>query len=100
VLEHWRSGRSGALRMGGVHGGWCVGCCWALMATLFAVGIMSVGWMAFVAALIAAEKLLPVPASRGVAIVLLVLGVALLVAPDAVPGVGGGHGAGEMRMEM
>ena len=100
VLEHWRGGRTGALRMGTVHGGWCVGCCWALMAMLFAVGIMSVGWMAFVAALIAAEKLLPVPASRAVAIVLLVLGVALLVVPDAVPGVGGAHGAGEMQMEM
>ena len=100
VLEHWRGGRGGALRMGVVHGGWCVGCCWALMATLFAVGIMSVGWMAFVAALIALEKLLPVRASHAVAVVLLVLGVALLVAPDAVPGVGGGHGAGEMRMGM
>ena len=100
VLEHWRGGRTGALRMGAVHGGWCVGCCWALMATLFAVGIMSVGWMAFVAALVAAEKLLPLPASRGVAILLLVLGLALLVVPDAVPGVGGARGAGEMRMEM
>ena len=99
VLEHWRGGRTGALRMGTVHGGWCVGCCWALMATLFAVGIMSVGWMAVVAALIAAEKLLPVPASRGVAVVLLVLGAALLVAPDAVPGLGGAHGAGGMQME-
>ena len=98
VLEHWHGGRTGALRMGTVHGGWCVGCCWALMATLFTVGIMSVGWMAFVAALIAAEKLLPVPASRGVATVLLVLGAALLVAPDAVPGLGGAHGAGEMQM--
>ena len=89
VLEHWHGGRSGALRMGAVHGGWCVGCCWALMATLFALGIMSVGWMAFVAALIAVEKLLPRQASRLVAVVLLALGLATLLAPDAVPGLGG-----------
>lgn len=89
VLEHWRGGRAGALRMGTLHGGWCVGCCWALMATLFALGIMSVGWMALVAALIAIEKLLPAAASRTVAVVLLALGLAILLAPDAVPGVGG-----------
>jgi hypothetical protein len=40
------------------RGGWCVGCCWALMAALFALGVMSIGWMAFIAALIAIEKLL------------------------------------------
>jgi predicted metal-binding membrane protein len=59
VLEHWHEGRGGALRMGTIHGGWCVGCCWALMATLFALGVMSLGWMAFIAALLAIEKLLP-----------------------------------------
>lgn len=100
VLEQWREGRVGALRMGTVHGGWCVGCCWALMATLFAVGIMSVGWMAFVAALIAIEKLLPAPASRSVAAVLLVLGLAILVAPDAVPGLGAGAADNAMPMDM
>ena len=45
--------------MGAKHGAWCVGCCWALMAALFALGVMSIAWMAFVAALIAAEKTLP-----------------------------------------
>jgi predicted metal-binding membrane protein len=87
LLEHWREGRGGALRMGLVNGGWCVGCCWALMATLFALGVMSLGWMAFVAALIAAEKLVPhVSTHRLVAVVLLLLGVAILVDPSAVPG--------------
>ena len=52
LLEHWKDGRAGAFRIGSRHGGWCVGCCWALMATLLAVGIMSMGWMAFIAALI------------------------------------------------
>ena len=59
LLGAWKPGYSGALRMGVEHGAWCVGCCWALMAALFALGVMSVGWMAFVAALIAVEKLLP-----------------------------------------
>ena len=46
LLGAWRSGRSGALRMGAAHGAWCVGCCWALMAALFALGVMSLVWMA------------------------------------------------------
>jgi predicted metal-binding membrane protein len=57
------------------------------MASLFALGVMSIAWMAFVAALIAAEKLLPWrrAATYGTAAVLLVLGVLLLAAPDVVP---------------
>jgi predicted metal-binding membrane protein len=88
LLTSWRSGRTGALRMGIEHGCWCVGCCWALMAALFALGVMSVGWMAFIAALIAIEKLLPwkLVANRGIAILLLVLGVSVALAPDKVPG--------------
>jgi predicted metal-binding membrane protein len=88
LLEHWRDGRLGALRMGIIHGGWCVGCCWALMAALFALGVMSIGWMAFVAALIAIEKMLPWKrvANLGVAAVLLVLGLGVAFAPGSVPG--------------
>ncbi len=88
LLTAWRPGRVGALRMGIEHGGWCVGCCWALMAALFALGVMSVGWMAFIAALIAIEKLLPwrALANRGIAVTLLVLGLAVAFAPDDVPG--------------
>ena len=88
LLGAWREGRSGALDMGIRHGAWCVGCCWALMASLFALGVMSLAWMAFVAGLIAFEKL--VPGKRAVtyatATVLLVLGVMLVAAPDAIPG--------------
>jgi predicted metal-binding membrane protein len=88
LLGSWRPGRTGALRMGVEHGGWCVGCCWALMAALFALGVMSLGWMALVAALIAAEKLLPrqALASAGVAVLLLVLGFGVAFAPASVPG--------------
>ena len=88
LMRHWRPGRLGGLRMGVVHGGWCVGCCWALMAALFAFGVMSLGWMAFIAALIAAEKLLPwrALANRGIAVLLVVLGLAVAVAAEDVPG--------------
>jgi predicted metal-binding membrane protein len=88
LLGAWRGGRRGALEMGTKHGAWCVGCCWALMAALFALGVMSIVWMGFVAAVIAAEKTLPRvrAVTGGVAALLLLLGVLLAVAPDAVPG--------------
>jgi predicted metal-binding membrane protein len=88
LLGAWRNGSSGALQMGARHGGWCVGCCWALMASLFALGVMSIVWMAFVAALIALEKTLPWRrvATYGTAAVLVVLGLLLLVGPDVIPG--------------
>jgi predicted metal-binding membrane protein len=88
LLGSWRDGSAGALRMGVQNGAWCVGCCWALMASFFALGIMSAVWMAIVAGLIAIEKTLPWRrfATYGTAAVLLALGVLLLVIPDAVPG--------------
>jgi predicted metal-binding membrane protein len=88
VMQHWRPDRLGAVRMGVIHGGYCVGCCWALMAALFALGVMSIGWMAFIAALIAIEKLLRWKrvANRGIAVLLLALGLAVAFAPEDVPG--------------
>ena len=73
--------------MGARHGAWCIGCCWALMASLFALGAMSIVWMAVVAALIAFEKLIPSrrAATNGTATLLFVLGVLVLAAPDAIP---------------
>jgi hypothetical protein len=74
--------------MGIEHGRVCVGSSWALMATLFALGVMSLGWMVLVAALIAAEKLLPWRrvATGGVAVLLAVLAVGVALAPEHVPG--------------
>ena len=88
LIRYWRPGPAGALRMGAIHGAWCVGCCWALMAALFALGVMSLGWMAFIAALIAIEKLVPRPklANRGIAALLAVLGLGIAIAPADVPG--------------
>ena len=87
LLGAWREGPGGALGMGAKHGAWCVGCCWALMASLFALGVMSVFWMVVVAVLIAVEKTLPWrrAATYGTTAILLVLGVLVLAAPDAVP---------------
>jgi predicted metal-binding membrane protein len=87
LLGSWRDGRWGALRMGTRHGAWCVGCCWALMASLFALGVMSVVWMAVVAGLIAVEKTLPWRrvATYGTAALLLIVGVLVLAVPEAVP---------------
>jgi predicted metal-binding membrane protein len=102
VMENFRPGLAGAFRLGAVHGAWCVGCCWALMAALFALGVMSIGWMAFIAALIAIEKLLPsrVAANWTVTALLLVVGVALLVDPSVVPGMPDSGGGSDMQMQM
>ncbi len=101
LLGRWRDGLSGALGMGARHGAWCLGCCWALMASLFALGVMSIAAMAFVAALIAFEKTLPWEraATWTTAAVLVVLGVLLIAAPEAIPGITiPGHEAMEMMV--
>ena len=88
LIGSWRDGAGGAVRMGSAHAAWCIGCCWALMAALFALGVMSLVWMAVVAALIAAEK--TIPWRRSVVwtttAILLVLAVMVAVAPHDVPG--------------
>jgi predicted metal-binding membrane protein len=91
-LEHMpgvpRNGRSAALAMGTRSGGWCIGCSWALMAALFALGVMSVTWMALIALLVAFEKVAPRPfaAKLATAAVLAVLAAGVLAAPHQVPG--------------
>jgi predicted metal-binding membrane protein len=88
LLNQWREGPLGALRMGIEHGAWCVGCCWALMAALFALGVMSLWWMVVIAALIALEKLFPIKvlANRTVALVLVGLAAAVAFVPNDLPG--------------
>jgi predicted metal-binding membrane protein len=88
LMGSWRDGQWGAVEMGARHAVWCVGCCWALMAALFALGVMSLVWMAFVAGLITLEKTLPWRrlATWGTATALLLLAIGLLTAPHAVPG--------------
>ena len=70
--------------MGVEHGLVCVGCCWGLMLSLFALGVMSLFWTALVAAAIFAEKALPrgQQTARLLAPALLVLAVAVVLAPS------------------
>jgi predicted metal-binding membrane protein len=84
----WRESRVGAFAMGLRSGGWCVGCSWALMAALFALGVMSVTWMALIAGLVALEKIGPWGRATKLATggLLVVLAIAILAAPHDVPG--------------
>jgi predicted metal-binding membrane protein len=105
LVGTWRDGRRGALEMGSRHAGWCLGCCWALMGALFALGVMSLTWMALVAALITLEKTLPWRrvVTWGTAAILLALAVLIIAAPQAVPGLvvpGGSHGAMQTMKAM
>jgi predicted metal-binding membrane protein len=61
VMGYWRgrAERRQALRLGMAHGVFCVGCCWALMLLMFAVGMGNLGWMLILAAVMATEKNLP-----------------------------------------
>jgi predicted metal-binding membrane protein len=100
LLGNWRDGETGAVEMGAKHAAWCVGCCWALMAALFALGVMSLVWMAVVAALITAEKTIPWrrPVVWGTTAILLALAVMVAVAPRSVPGLVVPGGAGMSTM--
>lgn len=91
VLHRMRYGYRGALRMGAEHGAWCVGCCWALMLALFALGVMSVPWMAAVGAFIAVEKMLPwkTVANRAGAVALAAIALGIALTPPAMPGMPG-----------
>jgi len=59
LLQAWRPGAWGGLRMGVLHGAFCVGCCWALMALMFVGGTMNLLWAAGLMLVMLAEKVLP-----------------------------------------
>jgi predicted metal-binding membrane protein len=88
LTGRWRRGLFGALLMGLEHGGFCVGSSWALMAALFALGVMNVAWMIVVAALVGIEKLLPRDrvAIGATVVFIAALGLGVALAPDQVPG--------------
>jgi predicted metal-binding membrane protein len=104
ILGGWRDGWLGAIRMGSEHGAYCVGCCWGLMVVLFALGVMSLTWMAVVAALILAQKLLPRGESlkRVFAVAFVAAGIWVAFAPGSVPGLTqpNSHAANQARMRM
>ncbi len=59
ITVHWRPGTAGGLRMGILHGMFCVGCCWALMLLLFTAGVMNLLGVAALAVLVLLQKVLP-----------------------------------------
>jgi predicted metal-binding membrane protein len=81
LSRHWRPRALGALRLGAMHGAYCVGCCWMLMALLFVGGVMNLAWIAALAILVLIEKALPLGQwiGRGVGVALVAWGVATLV---------------------
>lgn len=87
VMTQWRDGRGGAVRMGLVHGVYCVGCCWLLFLILIPLGVMNVAAMVAVAALVFAEKVVPHGRRVGVAAsaILIVCGFAIAVHPTLLP---------------
>ena len=84
LFGHWRQGWQGGLAMGRAHALYCLGCCWALMVVLVVAGAMGLLWVLLIAAVVAAEKLLPrgewIARTTGVA--LLLLGIAVVVRPS------------------
>ena len=88
VLHRWREGRAGTFVMGLEHGAWCLGCCVGLMVVLVVLGVMSITWMAVVAAIIFAEKVLPGGQRMTVAVAVCLIGIGAWIAsaPDSVPG--------------
>jgi predicted metal-binding membrane protein len=59
VMTEWKEGGVGAFQMGITHGGYCVGCCWLLMALLFVVGVMNLLWMVAITVVVLIEKIAP-----------------------------------------
>ena len=87
VMTRWRDGRGGAVRMGLMHGLYCVGCCWLLFLILIPLGVMNVAAMVAVAALVFAEKVLP--HGRGIGVIaataLILYGIAVAAHPSLLP---------------
>lgn len=81
IVRHWRSGRTGAMRMGLRHSVYCIGCCWLFMLVLFVAGAMNLAWMGGVSLLIFVEKLglRPVLVSRAIGVLLIGLGAIVTV---------------------
>jgi predicted metal-binding membrane protein len=57
LARHWRPGVAGAVRLGALHGAFCLGCCWMLMLLLFVGGVMNLVWIAALALLVVLEKI-------------------------------------------
>jgi predicted metal-binding membrane protein len=86
VTEHWHDGLTGAVRMGAAHGIYCCGCCWGLMLILFVMGVMHLGWMAAIGALILLEKVIRAGwISHAIGAVFVAIGLVVMLFPAALP---------------
>ncbi len=87
LLTSWRDGKAGAVRMGLLHGGYCLGCCWLLFVILLPLGVMNVAAMVVIALLVFGEKCLPAGnrVARASAFVLVAYGLLVMVSPGALP---------------
>ena len=87
LMTSWRDGKVGAVQMGLLHGGYCVGCCWLLFVILVPLGIMNVAAMVVIALLVFGEKCLPLGnrLARAAALVLVVFGIVVTLFPGALP---------------
>ena len=83
VSRHWRPGVRGGFRMGIVHGLFCLGCCWFLMALLFYGGVMNLIWIMGLALLVLAEKMMPAGIALGRVTGLLLVGWGVLLGSTA-----------------
>lgn len=83
LARHWRPHASGALRLGVLHGAYCLGCCWLLMTLLFVGGVMNLLWIALLALLVLAEKAFPPGPwiARAAGALLIIWGLATLAGP-------------------
>ena len=79
-MTNWRDGSLGAFSMGARHGGYCLGCCWALMCVLFVVGVMNLVWVAALTGFVLLEKVGPAAAviSRIAGVIMMVFGIFLI----------------------
>jgi predicted metal-binding membrane protein len=79
-FSHWTEKRSGVFRLGLDQGLFCLGCCWAMMLVMFAVGTMNVVWMAVLGVLMTLEKLSTgLRFTRGLGFVFAGIGAALIL---------------------
>ncbi|HQZ40355.1 MAG TPA: DUF2182 domain-containing protein [Vicinamibacterales bacterium] len=83
LIARWRNGPPSGLRLGAVHGAYCLGCCWLLMLTGLAMGVMNLAWMAVLTVIMVIEQTAPGGPwiGRAFGVVLLGWGVARLLAP-------------------
>jgi predicted metal-binding membrane protein len=79
-FANWTDETKGVFRLGLRQGLYCLGCCWAMMLLMFAVGVMNVAWMAGLGVIMGMEKLSTTPRfSHAVGVTLVALGVAFIV---------------------